>query len=312
MQRDRKLRALRKALGDEQLKKGNEAVFFCPRKECIDYVTKFNSPKLSVNLQTDVFHCWVCEFKGKNLVPLLRYSGNTQDLQDYIEELEGKKEEKKEEKKFDVPILPKEFKTLSKKSNSPYYGAAISYLKKRGLLASDIVRWKLGYCEDGDYKYRIVIPSYDEFGELNFFTARAFYENPLRYMNGNFCKDIIFNDCFIDWSKPIVVTEGPFDAMKAGDNAIPMQGSFVAVGTKLFNKIVTSGIDVYFAMDTDAFKRQLEIIDAFLLYGVNSYYVNLFGKKDVGEMTKAEFIDAKNRAIHVRDEIDLLRIRMTS
>jgi len=312
LQREKKLRALRRVLGDEQIKKANEVVFFCPRKECIDYVTKFNAPKLSVNLETDCFHCWVCEYKGRTLVPLLRMKGNTPELQEYLDELDTSKgPHVVEEKQYDVPVLPEEFRTLSHEWNSPYYKCAMKYLSSRGVYERDIVRMKLGYCESGEYKYRIIVPSFDEFGELNFFSGRLFYgTNPLRYLHGNFCKDIVYNDYLIDWNKPIVLTEGPFDVIKAGENAIALQGNIINENRKLFRKIVTNGVDVYFAMDTDAFKKQLEIIELFMSYGVESYYVNLFGKKDVGSMSNAEFLAAKKKAIKVKTGFDLLKIRI--
>lgn len=306
MQRERKLRALRQVLTDEQLLKGDEAVFYCPK-------CQHRKPKLSVNLVTDNFNCWVCGFAGKTLVPILRLKGETPDLQEYRKELDERwgKGPTEPEKKYDIPILPEEFRSLSTPSRSPYQHQAMEYLAQRGVTADDILRMKLGYCEDGEYKGRVIFPSFDEYGELNFFTGRAIYKGPLSYKHGNFCKDIIFNEYLVDWTEPVVLTEGPFDALKAGENAIPLQGCRLNADSKLFRKVVTSGADTYFAMDTDAFRKQLDIIRLFLAYGVNCFYVSLHGRKDVGEMSNAEFLLAKEKATPVRSDVDLLKLRIT-
>jgi len=188
----------------------------------------------------------------------------------------------------------------------------MNYLKNRGIGRREILKWKLGYCEDGKYKNRIVIPSFDEFGMLNFLTGRAFYEGVDRYYNGNFCKDIIFNDYLIDWRKAVVITEGPFDAIKVDENAIALQGSLLSSGTRLFTKVVLSGVDVFMALDKDAFSKQLDIIENLVSYGVVCRLVPLGRRKDVGEMTKEEFAMAKRKSTIVSSDIDLLKLRMCS
>lgn len=307
MQRERKLRAIRQRLGEHEFVKGDEFIFFCPGKGVHP-----KKPKLSVNVVTDRFHCWVCDWGGENLLPLMKKG--SPEREEYFREIHESRGIKTEEpaKQYDPVVLPVEFKSLSTPSKSPYYRAAMEYLSARGIAFDDILLWKMGYCEDGDYKHRIIIPSFDEYGELNFFTGRTYYPGPPNYKQGNFCKDIITNDYLIDWENPVILTEGAFDAIQAGENAIPLQGSILREGSQLFRKIVSKGVDTYFALDTDAFKKQLTIIKLFVSYGVNCYYVNLFGKKDVGSMTKEEFQDAKKQARRVRSDTDLLKIRINA
>lgn len=234
------------------------------------------------------------------------------EWKEYTESLEIFKHSEKPKKQYDQPQLPEEFRTLSKDWKTPYYNSAISYLSQRGISRSDILLWKLGYCEEGEYRNRIIIPSFDETGTLNFFTGRSFYDGVSRYKNGNFCKDIIFNDYLVDWKKPIVVTEGPFDAFKIKDNVVALQGNILTGGTKLFSRIVLSGVDVYFAMDSDAYEKQLRIIEELISYGIECRYINLHGKKDAGEMTHEEFEAAKNHSFLVRTEMDLAKLRIYS
>lgn len=307
MEQGRKLRALRISLSQDGRTKGDEVVFFCPRHGA---KSGRRDGQLSVNLKTDWFHCWSCGFGGKNLIPLLILRGKTEVLEEYRKELQSKRPEAKPERVYQVPTLPAEFKSLLRPTDSPWYSRAMAYLSRRGVTAEDILRWKLGYCEDGDYRQRIIVPSFNRDGELNFFVGRLFMGEGMRYKHGDFNKDIVFNEYLIDWERSVVLTEGPFDAIKAGDNAIPLQGNAVRVESQLFEMIVASGVMVYFALDTDAFRKQLTIIKTFLEYGVGSYYIDLGPFKDVGEMTHQEFQERKARAMPVRDSLDLIRMRV--
>lgn len=309
MQREKKLRALRGVLG-EYREKGEEAIFFCPKHGSRAGRT---DGQLCVNLRTDWFNCWSCGFKGRSLVGVLRLAGNTEILREYLAEIDERKNEPEPEKKYDPPALPSGFRSLSVPSASPYHRGAMEYLSSRGLGTDDILRWKLGYCETGEYRNRIVIPSFDEHGLLNFVVCRSFYESDsYRYKPSpeHQCKDVIWNDYMIDWTQPVVVTEGPFDAFVARDNVTILQGTIL--GAKLLRKIVLSGVDVYFAMDADAFKRQLKHIELLLSYGVGCHYIDVRGKKDVGAMTREEFATRKARAIAVKDDLDVLKIRVSA
>ena len=60
-------------------------------------------------------------------------------------------------------------------------------------MRDDIVWWKIGYCPDGDYKQRIIIPSFDMKGNLNYFIARSYTSGEWqKYKNPPAEKDFIF------------------------------------------------------------------------------------------------------------------------
>ena len=310
MRRDRKIKALRDCLGHEAFTKGDELVFYCPRRSCEIYREK-EKPKLSVNLVTDHFHCWTCDWGSENLVPIFRMRGGSQHLQEYLDEQVGKREEPVKERI--KPELPDGFRPLSNELRSFRRGEALEYLADRGVTSEDVLRWRLGYCESGEYAGRIIFPSFDQHGELNFFVGRSIRKDSFRkYKHPELDKDIVFNDCMIDWTSPIILTEGPFDALKAGDNAIPLQGSSVRTDSLLFRKIVSSGVLVYFALDADVLKKQMRIIQKFRSYGVESRYVRLNGRKDVGEMTHEEFAAAREMSMPIDTSFDLLRARIMS
>ena len=304
MDASEKIRALRSILGKEEIRKGDELVFFCPKHS-------HHKPKLSVNVKSDNMHCWFCDWKDRSILPILEFQGTTAISRQYRSELTDHRKVVVPERVYDTPTLPDEFRSLTSDWSSPYYHSAMEYLAGRGVGSEDIVRWKLGYCEDGPYKNRIIVPSFDEHGELNFFTGRAFYPSMRRkHMHGNFCKDIIFDEYLVDWSRSVVITEGFFDLVKVDHNGIPLQGSILNESSRLFSKIVKHDCDTYFAMDADAFKKQLRIIQKFLMFGVRCYYIDLGQHADVAEMDRGEFVQARNGAMPIGSDLDLIRCRL--
>ncbi len=126
-------------------------------------------------------------------------------------------------------------------------------------------------------------------------------------MNGPGNKDIIFNDLYLDWSVPVTLVEGVFDAIVAGDNSIPILGSTLRKDSKLFQKIADKGVSVYLALDPDAEKKSLHIARSLLEYGIEVYKVDVSPYKDVGEMTKEQFQYRKKRAEIVSNDTFLLQ-----
>ena len=154
----------------------------------------------------------------------------------------------------------------------------------------------MGYCSSGKYENRIIIPSFNEDGNVNYYIARTYTGDYSKYKNPPVGRDIVFNDLFVDWTSDIVLVEGVFDAVKAGHNAIPMLGSTLREGSKLFQKIVRNDTPVYIALDPDAEKKSLEIIKKLLTYDVELYKIEIYPYADVGEMTTEQFINRKKKA----------------
>ena len=70
----------------------------------------------------------------------------------------------------------------------------------RGVTKNEIARWKIGYCDEGDFAGRIIIPSSDMQGDVNYFVARSYDREWPRYLNPqNVDKNIIFNELFLDF-----------------------------------------------------------------------------------------------------------------
>ena len=187
----------------------------------------------------------------------------------------------------EVVDLPKQYLCLARR-DLPYSAKeALSYLMSRGIPKSDILYYKMGYCDTGKYRKRIIIPSFDESGDCNYFSARTYGTDWLKYKNPPSTKNIIFNDLLVDWDSPITLVEGAFDAIKI-KNSIPILGSTLNENTKLFKKIATKQPKVYLGLDKDALTKSLQMIFSMLEYGIDVYFLDTTKIDDIGSITKLE------------------------
>ena len=202
-----------------------------------------HKPKLQINVQTQKWHCWVSNQGGHNLFQLFKKLKASKEHFDELVELVGdkkyvKRNTNKEDKK--IVRLPNEFKPLWVDGNSIIRKHAIVYLKNRGITMVDVIRYGMGYCEEGLYANRIIVPSYSSDGELNYFVGRDIYEGGMKYKNPPVSKDVIGLDLFINWNEPIVLCEGVFDAIAIRRNAIPLFGKTIpkSLMKKIYEKKV--------------------------------------------------------------------------
>ena len=170
------------------------------------------------------------------------------------------------------------------------------YLASRGLGRKEILKWKIGYCKEGRYGGRIIIPSFDMDGDCNYFIARSYVGHKRRYLNPTANRDIVFNELMVDWDEPIILVEGVFDAIKAGQNAIPILGSTLREKSRLFQAIAIHDTPVYMALDHDAEKKAEWIIKSLLRYDLEVFKIPI-DEEDVGDMSGEEF---KGRLINAR------------
>tara|TARA_R110002012_G_scaffold105665_4_gene246723 strand:- start:483 stop:1148 length:666 start_codon:yes stop_codon:yes gene_type:complete len=202
-----------------------------------------------------------------------------------------------EEEKI-VVTLPEEFISLTKRKDSYMSAAPTRYLKSRGIEREDILWWKIGYCPDGEYGKRVVVPSFDLDGKINYFIARLYNHDWMKYKNPPAERDFIFNELYLDWDKDITIVEGVFDAIKA-TNAIPLLGSTLRENSYSFQKIVENCDKVYIALDDDARAKEFKISKLFMSYGVDVYRIDTSGFGDVGEMDKETFQARKKTSTFV-------------
>ena len=307
--REEKLKIIRNVLG-RGYHSGHEHLFRCPFCE-------HHKMKMSVNVDKSVFKCWICDKSGRDLGYIVRKFGTRQDRDEWM-----KYDDRVEITDFDflfaepeTPVeqrvdLPESLVSLTNRTPSASAQIALRYLSKRGVTKGDILKWKIGYCPDGEYAGRVIVPSFNADGYANYFIARSCGDTWPRYKNPPASRDIIFNELYVNWAEDIIIVEGAFDAIKAG-NAIPLLGSTLRESSALFQAIVKSGNRVFVALDEDASKKARSISRLLLKYGVEVYEIDTSGVEDVGEMTKEEFRTRKNNAAIVEKDNYLLQ-RLTA
>ena len=301
---DRLLELLESVLGKSKKTSGDNYAFYSP------FVDHYK-PKLEINIRLtskgdNPWHCWISDEKGKTIKSLfkkLRVSKQTWDeynsifskVNRYASEFENTEVVEQVE-------LPKEFKPLYHQSNSIKWKHALNYLLNRGLRVEDIVKYNIGYCEDGEYADKIIIPSYDERGKLNFFVGRSFYETKFKHKNPKVSKDIVGFDLLVNWDTPIVLCEGAFDAIAIRRNAIPLFGK--SIQTELEKKIIGNSVKkLYICLDSDALKNALGLAEKFMSYGIQTHLVDL-GDDDPSEMG----YDNINKKIYDTPPLDLRKL----
>ena len=259
--------------------RGNQA-YSCP-------FCHHHKPKLEINFTENKkgfnpWHCWVCGKKGKTIKVLFNQVKTSPDKFLELSKL-VKTEDAVEETISSTQVeLPKEYKPILN-SMDIMAKRAFAYLRSRDVTKDDIEKYNIGYCDFGRYKNMVIIPSYDKDGVLNYFSSRSFDKNAyIKYRNPECSRNIIPFELFINWDSPLVLCEGPFDAMAIKRNAIPLFGKNLQ--SKLLKKIAISKVNkIYIALDTDAIKQALKHCEYLINQGKEVYLVELEGK-DPSEM----------------------------
>ena len=254
---------LKDILGDEKqhYESKGQISFNCPVCAQEKGVDSDNKGNLEINYFRRVYKCWACGEIYGTQGPLGKFfdkfgTKKQKKLYDLI-----KPEEQKEvEKKKNLLKLPEGFITFEE-SNARFipHIEAKRYLTSRGITDDIIKKYNIGYTATGDYAYRVIVPSYDSKGDLNYFIARSWVPKKMKYKNPPVPKDeIIFNERLIDWEKDIYLVEGVFDGFFL-DNAICMLGK--KISTLLFETLYLKSKNyIHIVLDGDA------ISDAIKLY----------------------------------------------
>lgn len=250
---------LQKVLGEGKIVSKDEAMFVCP-------FSHHRKPKLAVNLTTQRWQSWIdTNAKGRSIFALFK---RMQVPSNYFAELSKIVKLPKNTKLADTEeqfvSLPYEFKRLTETHTDFSYSKAMKYLKNRGIESYDIERYDIGYCDKGDYAGRIIVPSFDVDNKLNYFLARDFTETAyLKYKNPPVSKDVVVFENQIDFSEPLILCEGVFDAMAIRRNAIALLGKNIP--SKLKMRLIEHSVkEVSIVLDNDAFENALHISESLM------------------------------------------------
>lgn len=210
---------------------GTEIVAMCPACD--------KDGRFYLNLETGAFICFKCEFRGKTIVGLIaqiegipyeraaaqmlrkalkpRRKETPQSLLEKIRALRGlATPEPIEAVDYD---LPPEFKPVYRDGK----WMMPAYLKERHIKRETAKAWGMGFCNNGRYGGRIIVPVDCPNGKS--FTARTTDKGvEPRYLNP---KGADHGRLFCGWnvlkkSGQVTLVEGPFDAVKLWQHGFPV------------------------------------------------------------------------------------------
>jgi DNA primase len=178
--------------------------------------------------------------------------------------------------------LPDEF-ILIEEAKGKAGQTAINYLRSRGITPKMAERYYIGYCAEGDYANRIIMPDFEQ-GELVYWQARTWLPQPKdiirkklyrKVMNPSLTEeqvargiraldksDILGNIDFVLQERMAVVCEGKMDQYTIGDVGCCLHGKHMSDAQ--FMKLVTNKdkIDAVTVMlDGDALKNAVSTAD---------------------------------------------------
>ena len=263
----------------------DETQYHCP-------FCSHHKPKLQINLSTQKWRCWICNSKGARIPSLLRRLAVPGEVIDRIRKIYGDSVYKgpRDTEEYVEVTLPPEYRPIGEARNTLDGRGAYSYLKRRGITDGDMLKHSIGYCETGLYRGRIIVPSYDADGRLNYFIARTVYDNvPLKYKNPPISKNIVCFESHIAWSQPVTLCEGVFDAIAIRRNAIPILGK--TLSQSLIHQLLTKRPQVNIVLDTDAMNEAVRHWKYLTDNGLECKLVRLNGK----DPSELGFVEVTNQ-----------------
>lgn len=295
---------------------------YCSLEKGVENDGKYN---MAVNYGEDMktrphFHCWRCGTAGK-LSKLLKDFGTHDSLSRYYRELKDIRSSLLYNVDFGNDVddfqientveLPKDYRKINE--NDKYAKEAIEYLKNRGLGKFFIETYNIGYIpywsKDKEMRNRIIIPSYDEYGELNYFIARDYSGKRVyrKYNNPDVKKTLfVFNEDKINWYEDVTLVEGAFDHMVI-PNSIPLLGKYLTRDYATYNAIVkkarakvnvlldddalNNAKKIYKLLNSTKLKGNVRLIECPNGYDASDIYQK-FGKRGIKQLMKrAKMID---------------------
>lgn len=250
---------------------------------------------LEVSLSLGKYHDWSTE-NGGNLSKLVRKWGSKELLSEYFRiineikdaryyNLELFKDNGEDLGFYNSLKLPLTFKKINIESCKKQ--KLLDYLQQRKITQEIIDFYNIGYTTWDEEKWqmrdRIIVPSYNSEGDLNFWVGRDFINkkdsSKTKYKN---CKadkkKIIFCESNIQWNNDIWLCEGIFDSL-VHPNAIPLMGKALKSDTELYKALMEkANANVTICLDADTTPKETKVIYNLLNKGRlkdKIYYIDL-------------------------------------
>lgn len=260
---------------------GSEISVRCP------FCGKPGKSKMCIIIDTDVYHCWVCDAKGRGLAKLIAKI-NSSKVEEYLSKYASSIKQKLETEEPEIQVeLPEDFCLLMNGNRSdPSWKAVTKYALSRGFNKKTLWSFRVGYSSTFEWKRRLILPSFDQEGNLNYLTGRSIDpENTFRYKNLSAPRNtLVFNEIDVDWSKPLLLAEGPLDLVKVKMNKTCLLGSTLSPDGLLFQRIVENKTPVILILDQDAKKKAIRIADTLSNYSIPVKINFPQGEEDLNDM----------------------------
>lgn len=303
--------------------------FNCPycADEKGDIDGKYN---LEISFALGKFHCWSCNNAGP-ISKLIKNKGGKALYDEYFSLIK----EIRESKYFNLDLfkdngemlgenylkLPTTFRKIeiSKCKDK----ALIKFLNERKITQDIIDNYNIGRTtwdeEDWSWRNRIVFPSYNINGDINYYVGRTYKETDTRNKYKNCESDkfqIIYHEDKIQWDADIYLVEGVIDCIYA-NNTISLLGKVLNKKSELYSRLYEkANANIIIVLDGDTtdneIKRIYRLLDRGRLRG-KIHYIRLgtdeLPWKDFGEVYEyggREAIIKCMKNIKTYTEIDLL------
>jgi hypothetical protein len=283
--------------------------FNCPSPTCRHDYDKFN---LAYNSTNYIFKCWKCKYSGfvSRLVSDYGKQADLSRLKLLLPEYKNQNFNifKKPKVNYDLITcdLPDGYLPLSYERNTKLYKMAYDYVTNtRKITPSQIDKFKIGYTESGSRKYRIILPSLNASGRINYYEARSYMLNPkMPYYKPNYpdVQDIIYNEYFINWDLTIYLVEGVFDSLRI-PNSIPLLGK--GISPLLIKKLLEHNSRVVLCLDSDAFKDSMDYYDQLKSLGLDVFFIDLTDKKDISKLFEDDGQSAVTALLKTAKKLDV-------
>ena len=209
----------------------------------------------------------------------------------------------------DVPVeLPREFVAIRGDKDLP------AYARKRGLTGRLARLHGMGVCHEGFFADRLIVPVFDERQVLRSFVARSMVgaEPKVLYPKGSKTGQVVFNGWLARTHDTLVITEGVFDALRAGENAVALFGK---VATRQQVRVLAEYGErskLVVLLDDDAKDEAWRLCAMLGRRGCDVSLARLPpGRHDPGECTTREIATAVRQAKKVGDRVGRLAWRLS-
>jgi DNA primase len=237
--------------------------------------------KLYIHKRKRVFICFKCGTAG-------RLNGQTHTtLDDYQEKVSNYQTPEVELQEESLTLPSELIKKVGYEDGLPY-----RYLRKRQVTDLEIEKYQIGYCSNGHYMERLIIPIF-EHGVPVYFVARTYTSKEPKYLNVGRGRNKVLFKTFEGRVRSATIVEGVFDAMRVGKvfPAIALLGK--VLGDEQAKKISMATDRALVMLDQDANPETFKVACQLSHYlPTQAVFID---KKDPGGMEPSEITQLLRR-----------------